>query len=52
MRSANHDEHTVVVVAELVDAELVDTARFPMEDTVVHIDEEGAGCAGGVAGSP
>lgn len=28
------------------------TLPFPMLATVVHIEEEGAGCAGGVTGSP
>lgn len=43
---------TEVLVAELEVDELVARARFPIEDTVVHSDEEGAACAGGVAGSP
>lgn len=30
----------------------VETARFPILDSVVHIEEEGAGCADGVIGSP
>ena len=31
---------------------VVETARLPMVDNVVHIDDGGAGCAAGVDGSP
>lgn len=37
----------------LVEEFTPDTARlFPMDDVVLHEDVAGAGCAGGVAGSP
>lgn len=31
---------------------MLDSARFPMLETVVHIDEDGMGCALGVTGWP
>ena len=48
MRLVLTDVDVEVDIAELE----VDTARLPMVDNVVHIDDGGAGCAAGVDGSP
>lgn len=52
--AAEEEELTVVEAPEVVEEPEADelTARLPMLDTVVHIEEAGAGCADGVAGSP
>ncbi len=34
------------------DPEVALAAKFPMEDTVVHTEDDGAECADGVLGSP
>ena len=40
-------------LTEVIDTlALVDNARLPILDTVVHMEEGGAGCALGVSGSP